>query len=73
MMPSVTATTACSGLRPVAKALGCSLGIRYTRGIGMPALRGQPPDHGVEAGRLRLVDRLGAVHRQHDLVATTSS
>ncbi len=38
MMPSVTATTACSGLRPVANALGWSLGIMNTRGIGMRAL-----------------------------------
>jgi len=28
MMPSVTATAACSGLRPVAKAFGDSLGIK---------------------------------------------
>ena len=35
MMPSVTATAACSGLRPVAKALGVSVGIRYTGGIGI--------------------------------------
>ena len=35
--PSVTATAACSGLRPVAKALGCISGDTYSRGIGIPA------------------------------------
>ena len=38
MMPSVTATTPCSGSRPVAKALGASSGMTQTRGLGMPAL-----------------------------------
>ena len=38
-MPSVTATAACSGLRPVAKALGVSEGMRKMRGIGIPCLR----------------------------------
>src|SRR5574343_1651043 len=37
MMPVVAATAACSGLRPVAKALGCSSWMTYTRGIGMLA------------------------------------
>ncbi len=36
-IPSVTATAACRGLRPVAKAFGCGLGETYSRGIGMPA------------------------------------
>ncbi len=36
-MPSVTHTTALSGLRPVAKALGCSDGAIATVGIGRPA------------------------------------
>ena len=36
-MPVVAATAACSGLRPVANALGCASSIRYTRGIGNPA------------------------------------
>ena len=37
MMPWVTATTACCGFLPVAKALGESSGIRQMRGLGMPA------------------------------------
>ena len=36
-MPVVTATTALVGLRPVAKALGCSCGATATTGIGRPA------------------------------------
>ncbi len=36
-MPWVTATAAWSGLRPVAKALGCSDGVTYSLGMGMPA------------------------------------
>ena len=36
-MPSVTATAACSGLRPVANVLGCCSGLTYSFGIGMPA------------------------------------
>ena len=36
-MPWVTATAAWSGLRPVAKALGCWSGVTYSLGIGMPA------------------------------------
>ncbi len=35
-MPSVIATDACCGLRPVANALGESVGITYIFGIGMP-------------------------------------
>ena len=35
-MPSVMATDACFGLRPVANALGESEGITYIFGIGMP-------------------------------------
>jgi len=38
MMPAVTATTACFGSRPVAKALGASWGMRKSLGVGMPAL-----------------------------------
>ena len=37
--PWVTATAACLGLRPVAKALGMSVGMIATRGIGRPAVR----------------------------------
>ena len=33
--PSVTATAALLGLRPVAKAFGCWLGVMYSLGIGM--------------------------------------
>ncbi len=33
----MTATAAWFGLRPVANAFGCSDGVRYSRGIGMPA------------------------------------
>ena len=36
-MPWVTHTAAWSGLRPVANALGCISGERYSFGIGMPA------------------------------------
>ena len=32
--PSVTATAACCGLRPVANAFGCSDGMVYSRGAG---------------------------------------
>ena len=35
--PTVTATAALSGLRPVANALGCASSIKNTRGIGRPA------------------------------------
>ena len=41
-MPWVTATAACWGLRPVAKALGCGLGETYRRGMGMPAWSARP-------------------------------
>ena len=37
MIPCVTATTACSGFLPVAKAFGASSGMIYTLGMGMPA------------------------------------
>ncbi len=36
-IPVVTATTALLGLRPVAKAFGCSCGATATTGIGRPA------------------------------------
>ena len=36
-MPTVTATAACWGLRPVANAFGCIDGDTYRRGIGWPA------------------------------------
>ena len=36
-MPSVAATAACCGLRPVANAFGDMSGITYTFGIGKPA------------------------------------
>ena len=36
-MPSVAATAACCGLRPVANAFGELSGMMYTRGIGSPA------------------------------------
>ena len=38
MSPSVMATAACLGLRPVAKALGWGLGLTYSLGIGISAL-----------------------------------
>ena len=50
MMPSVTAIAACCGLRPVAKAFGVSVGIRYTRGIGMPARVASRRTIGIEPG-----------------------
>ena len=37
-MPCVQHTAACSGLRPVAKALGLMVGATYSRGMGWPAL-----------------------------------
>ena len=37
VIPAVTATAACLGLRPVANAFGCSLGIRWRLGIGRSA------------------------------------
>jgi len=36
-MPVVAATAACSGLRPVAKALGEAVGMTYSAGMGRPA------------------------------------
>ena len=39
MMPSVTATAAWLGLRPVAKAFAAADGIKKMRGIGIPARR----------------------------------
>ena len=39
MMPSVAATAACCGLRPVANAFGDASGMMYTFGIGRPACR----------------------------------
>ena len=38
MSPSVMATAACLGLRPVAKALGWGLGLTYSLGMGISAL-----------------------------------
>ena len=37
MMPSVAATAACCGFRPVANAFGDESGMTYTFGIGSPA------------------------------------
>ena len=37
-MPSVQQTAAFCGLRPVANALGASVGEMYRRGMGLPAL-----------------------------------
>ena len=34
MRPAVIATAACAGCAPVAKALGCGLGVMYRRGLG---------------------------------------
>ena len=67
--PWVTATTAWSGPRPVAKALGWAAGERYTVGIGMPSRCGELPDDRVELGRLLLADRLGAGGLDRELVA----
>ena len=50
-MPVVTATTPCSGLRPVAKALGCSCATMKIRGIGRPGV-GQPVHQAIELRRL---------------------
>ncbi len=56
-MPEVTATAACFGLRPVANALGWSLGMTYSLGIGRSARVRQLADHLVELRRLGLGDR----------------
>ena len=45
----MTATEACCGLRPVAKAFGESVGMTYIFGMGMPIL-GQPLDRLVARG-----------------------
>ena len=47
-MPSVAATAACCGLRPVAKALGDACGMTYTFGIGRPARCGKTGDDAVQ-------------------------
>ena len=67
MMPSVTATAACSGCGRSRRRSGLAwdeVDPRH-RDAGP---RGQPPDDRCRAGRLGLVDRLGPVHRQDDLV-----
>src|SRR3954463_6806314 len=83
MMPVVTATTACSGFRPVANAFGCSCGAMATTGIGRggrgPRRGGhhghrqagplpEPVHHLVELGRLLLGHHLRPVHPEHDAV-----
>ncbi len=42
MRPRVTATAACSGSRPVAKAFGALSSMMYGRGIGRPAAKLSP-------------------------------
>ena len=63
--PVVTATAACSGLRPVAKAFGCGLSMMKTRGIGRPARSARPRNQIDQVRRGRVIDLLRAVHRQH--------
>ena len=62
-------TTACLGLRPVAKALGCSLGEMATLGMGNPARSGQVADEAEELGRVGSVDDrgVGRAQGQHPL------
>ncbi len=58
--PLVTQTTAWRGLRPVAKALGCSAGLTAIAGHRQVGPLGQLADDGVAARALVLVDQLGA-------------
>ena len=68
MSPSVTATAECLGLRPVAKAFGCSDGITV-----QPRHRQAGPlreilDVGVDLGCGGPLERLSAAHLQRDPV-----
>ena len=65
-MPSVAATAACCGLRPVAKALGDISGMTYTFGMGRPRPLREPLDDAEQ--RVLGADRLRPVHHQDDLV-----
>ena len=67
-MPSVTATAACLGFRPVANAFGVADGMTKMRGIGRPALRVSRSDHLVDRGELLARDRLRPVRHERDAV-----
>ena len=68
-MPSVQQTAALRGLRPVAKALGASVGRDVQAGHGLAGGGGELADHAVERGRLELADGAGAHGAQSQLVA----
>ena len=63
VMPSVTQTAACCGLRPVANALGCGVGLTYSRGIGCPAGGRQLADHRVQLRGLASVTGWARIER----------
>ena len=61
-------TAALRGLRPVAKALGASVGETYSRGIGWRARGGELADDPVHRRLLGLADRPGPHRAQRQLV-----
>ena len=68
-MPSVQQTAALRGLRPVAKALGASVGRDVEPRHGLAGGRGELADDPVEPRGLELADRAGAHGAQGQLVA----
>lgn len=68
-MPLVTATAACAGLRPVAKAIGLVRRNHVHPGHRQAGLLPQPVDHPVEFRCLGLADLLRPVYAQDDFVA----
>ena len=68
IMPSVTATTALSGLRPVAKALGASWGMRGDARHGDVRVGRQIADHGVQPRGVAGAQDARPVHGQHQAV-----
>ena len=67
--PSVAATAACFGLRPVANALSAASGDDVQLRHRDARLHGQPLHDRVQLGRLLRASRLRVVHAQDDLVA----
>ena len=68
MIPVVAATAACSGLRPVAKALGWASSMIYTRGIGKPACAPVPAPARKMRPPLRASTSRALYMRKHQLV-----